>query len=177
MVAKMRDVAERAGVSLKTVSNVINDHPHVTPSTRAKVEAAISALDYRPNITARALRSGRVGVIALALPGLCSPFFAALAAAVGRAAKRHDLAVLIEQTDGDADSERLALDGLRNRLVDGVLLWRAAPAALPPTPRAAARPVVLLGAGSTGAVAPEPLGRDGVGLLLARIGAGGMEAD
>jgi DNA-binding LacI/PurR family transcriptional regulator len=170
MVAKMRDVAERAGVSLKTVSNVINDHPHVTPATRAKVEAAITALDYRPNITARALRSGRVGVVALAVPDLCSPFFAALAAAVGRAAKRHDHAVLIEQTDGDADSERLALDGLRNRLVDGVLLWPAS-GPLPGTWTGSSRPVVLLGAGPPDAAPQaETLARDGVDLLLARLG-------
>lgn len=168
MVAKMRDVAERAGVSLKTVSNVINDHPHITPATRAKVEAAITALDYRPNITARALRSGRVGVVALAVPDLCSPFFAALAAAVGRAAKRHDHAVLIEQTDGDADAEQLALDGLRNRLVDGVLVWQTA---VPTRPAGSSRPVVLLGAGPPGAVTAEAeiLARDGVDLLLARL--------
>ncbi|TDC47902.1 LacI family transcriptional regulator [Jiangella ureilytica] len=168
MVATMRDVAERAGVSLKTVSNVINDYPHITPATRAKVEAAITALDYRPNITARALRSGRVGVVALAVPDLRSPFFAALAAAVGRAAKRHDHAVLIEQTDGDAGSERVALDGLRNRLVDGVLVWQTAA-----TTRSAgsSRPVVLLGAGRPDATAPpvEILARDGVDLLLARL--------
>nr|WP_246400511.1 LacI family DNA-binding transcriptional regulator [Jiangella mangrovi] len=168
----MRDVAERAGVSLKTVSNVINDHPNVTPATRTKVEAAITALDYRPNITARALRSGRVGVVALAVPDLDSPFFAALAAAVGRAAKRHDHAVLVEQTDGDPDSERLALDGLRNRLVDGVLLWPT----VVTTGIDGARPVVLLGGGPPGAVTAgaDDLARDAVGLLLARIAAATM---
>jgi DNA-binding LacI/PurR family transcriptional regulator len=143
MTARMRDVAQRAGVSLKTVSNVINHSPHVTPRTRARVEAAIAELDYRPNLGARSLRNGRYGVIALAVPDLAEVSFAGLAAAVGRAAKNRGIAVLIEQTDGDAAAEELVLDGLRDRLVDGILLWpRASTGTATPN-----RPLVLLGNG------------------------------
>src|ERR1700754_12396 len=116
MVARMRDVAARAGVSVKTVSNVINDYLHVTPATRAKVEAAIAELDYRPSPTARALRYGRLGIVALAVPDLSAPFYAGLAAAVVRAAKGHDQAIHLELTDGDPGIERLVLNGLRDRL-------------------------------------------------------------
>ncbi len=144
MTARMRDVAQRAGVSLKTVSNVINDYPHVTPATRAKVEAAIADLNYRPNLGARSLRKGQCGVIALAIPDLARADFAGLAGAVGRAAKKRGVAVLIEQTDGDDLAEELALDGLRDRLVDGILLWPAATAGAAAAP---SRPVVLLGDG------------------------------
>lgn len=165
MVAKMRDVAALAGVSLKTVSNVINHYPHITPRTRAKVEAAIAALDYRPNITARAFRYGRAGVVALAVPDLATHSFAQLAAAVGRAANRQDYALLIEQTDGDPDAERLALDGLRHRLVDGVLFWPAAGTA-PATTITPDRPVVLLDTTQTDAGA---LARAAVDLLIARL--------
>ena len=70
MAATLHDVARIAGVSIKTVSNVINDYPHVRPATRARVEAAIDELGYQPNLTARSLRSGRTGAIALALPEL-----------------------------------------------------------------------------------------------------------
>ena len=59
----LHDVAKLAGVSFKTVSNVINEHPHVAEATRIKVEAAIKQLDYRPNRSARSLRSGRTGAI------------------------------------------------------------------------------------------------------------------
>jgi len=144
MTARMRDVAQRAGVSVKTVSNVINHYPHVTPATRAKVEAAIAALDYRPNLGARSLRKGSCGVIALAIPDLALEYFAGLAGAVGRAAKKRGVAVLIEQTDGDRVAEELALDGLRDRLVDGILLWPSASAGAAAVP---SRPVVLLGEG------------------------------
>lgn len=143
MTVRMRDVAQRAGVSLKTVSNVINHYPHVTPATRARVETAIAELDYRPNLGARSLRSGRCGMIALAIPDLAQLYFAGLAAAVGRAAKNRGVAVLIEQTEGDAVAEQLVLDGLRDRLVDGILLWPTASAGA----AAPSRPVVLLGDG------------------------------
>src|SRR5438876_7130704 len=52
MATRLSDVAARAGVSVKTVSNVMNDYPHITARTRAKVEAAIAALDYKPNVSA-----------------------------------------------------------------------------------------------------------------------------
>ena len=55
MGSTLHDVARVAGVSIKTVSNVINDYPHVRPLTRAKVQAAIVELDYRPNLSARGL--------------------------------------------------------------------------------------------------------------------------
>ncbi|WP_454051478.1 LacI family DNA-binding transcriptional regulator [Cellulomonas sp. Marseille-Q8402] len=118
----LRDVAARAGVSFKTVSNVVNDHPHVSDATRARVLAAIELLGYRPNPSARSLRHGRSGILALAVPELTSPYFAALASAAGRAAKEHGRVLVIEETRGDVEGERVALVDLTSRLVDGVIL-------------------------------------------------------
>lgn len=140
---RMSDVAERAGVSVKTVSNVLNGYPHITARTRAKVQAAIAELDYKPNVSARSLRKGRVGVIALAVPELATPYYARVAAAVSRAAKRQGVAVLIEQTDGERAAERLVLAGLRDLPVDGIIFSPTPCAAL--LPSGPARPVVLLG--------------------------------
>ena len=64
MAVTLHDVARLAGVSIKTVSNVINDYPHIRPATRERVEHAIAELGYTPNLTARNLRSGRTGAIA-----------------------------------------------------------------------------------------------------------------
>ena len=105
MAATLHDVARLAGVSIKTVSNVINDYPHIRPATREKVEKAIAELGYTPNLTARNLRSGRTGAIALAVPDLGLAYFAELAAAVIAEAERAHLVVLIEQTGGDRDRE------------------------------------------------------------------------
>lgn len=121
MGATMHDVARVAGVSTKTVSNVINDYPHVRPQTRDRVLGAIRELGYRPNISARGLRSGRSGVIGLAVPALRENYFAELADAVIRAAERRGLSVLIEQTNGDRAKELESLGGGRLNMTDGLL--------------------------------------------------------
>ncbi|GAA1680041.1 LacI family DNA-binding transcriptional regulator [Fodinicola feengrottensis] len=122
MGASLRDVALRAGVSVKTVSNVVNGYEHVTPTTRSKVEAALKELNYRPNLSARNLRRGKSGIIALALPELDSPYFAELARSVIRAAEERGYTVLIDQTDGRLERERHVLAGIRPQLVDGLIV-------------------------------------------------------
>jgi DNA-binding LacI/PurR family transcriptional regulator len=121
MAVTLHDVARAADVSIKTVSNVINDYPHVRPATRARVQAAVAQLGYRPNLSARSLRRGRTGVIGLALPELSLPYFAELADSVMRAAEGRGLTVLIEQTGGDPDRERSVLGSERRQLTDGLL--------------------------------------------------------
>ena len=79
MAASLKEIADRAGVSIKTVSNVVNRNPSVRPETRARVRRAIDELGHRPNMSARQLRSGRSGLIALAVPGISLPYFAELA--------------------------------------------------------------------------------------------------
>src|SRR5690606_30933589 len=76
MTPTIRDVAALAGVSFKTVSNVVNDYPHVAPATRERVMAAIRELGYQPNRMARSMRTGRTGAIGLAVPELSLAYFA-----------------------------------------------------------------------------------------------------
>jgi DNA-binding LacI/PurR family transcriptional regulator len=147
--ARLKDVAVRAGVSVKTVSNVVNDYPHVRPTTRAKVQEAIAELGYRPNMTARNLRRGRSGVIALAVPELDAPYFAELAHHVVRAAMEQGWTVLVDETGqiedrALRDRERSAAAGIRGQLIDGVILN---PLALSETDlaRYGSVPLVLLG--------------------------------
>ncbi len=121
MEPTMHDVARLAGVSIKTVSNVINDYPHVRQQMRDRVRAAIAELGYRPNLSARGLRSGRTGVIGLAVPALSENYFAELADAVIRAADTHGLGVVVEQTSGDRERELQVISGGRLRLTDGLL--------------------------------------------------------
>ena len=121
MRATMHDVALIAGVSVKTVSNVINDYPHVRPTTRNRVLAAIEELGYRPNLSARGLRSGRTGIIGLAVPELRENYFAELADAVIRAAEKKGLGVVVEQTNGDRETELRIISGARMHYTDGIL--------------------------------------------------------
>jgi DNA-binding LacI/PurR family transcriptional regulator len=122
MVVTLRDVALHAGVSVKTVSNVVSGYVHVRPETRERVEAALSELNYRPNLSARSLRRGRSGVIALAVPALDMPYFAELASAVVEAAAERGWTVLVDQTDGDRDRELAIGRGLSGRLIDGLIM-------------------------------------------------------
>jgi len=121
MTVTLHDVASAAGVSIKTVSNVVRGQGNFSESTRIRVEAAVERLGYRPNLAARGLRSGRLGVIGLVVPDIRNPYFAELADAVMRASAEHDLLVVIEQSDGDRDTELELLRGRGTRMVDGIL--------------------------------------------------------
>lgn len=145
MSIRLRDVADRAGVSVKTVSNVVNGFAHVSPATRLKVETALAELGYRPNLSARALRRGHSGVVALAVPRLDLPYFAELAAATVSAAAERGWTVLVDQTDGDADREREVVAGVRGHLIDGLLLSPMALDAADLEETQGTVPLVLLG--------------------------------
>ena len=122
MAATLRDVAKLAGVSFKTVSNVVNGYPHVRPATREKVERAIAELGYKPNLRARSLRSGRTATIGLAVPELNLSYFAELASFVIAAAEESGLVTLVEQTGGDRDRELALLHSPRLSMTDGLIL-------------------------------------------------------
>jgi len=117
----MHDVARLAGVSLKTVSNVINGYRYLRPETRARVEAAIETLGYRVNMSARNLRRGRTGLIKLVVPELRNPYFAEFADSVVQAAYERDLVVLLEHYHDSREREIEVLKGGYGQQVDGVL--------------------------------------------------------
>lgn len=142
---RLQDVAERAGVSMKTVSNVIHDFPHVRPVTREKVLAAIAELDYRPNLSARNLALGRAGTIALVVPQLDMPYFASLARHVLEEADRAGWFVLIVQTHSEEAAERAVLQGRFPQRIDGVILNPLHVTAAEIASRADATPLVLIG--------------------------------
>lgn len=121
MSATMQDVARLAGVSVKTVSNVVNDYPYIRDTTKQRVLVAIDELGYQMNESARSLRSGKTGMIGLAVPELSLPYFAELADSVIKCADEVGLTVLIEQTGADPARERAVLQGHRRNLTDGLI--------------------------------------------------------
>lgn len=142
---RLKEVAALAGVSEKTVSNVLNDHRYISQQTRLKVEAALAELRYRVNPSARNLASGRTGFIALAVPGIENPYFARLANHVMEAAAEHRWTVLIEQTGGVNTTETQVITGATSHLVDGIILHTEALEAEDVTARSEAAPLVLAG--------------------------------
>ncbi|CAN5184171.1 LacI family DNA-binding transcriptional regulator [soil metagenome] len=145
MAVRLSDVASRAGVSVKTVSNVVHGYVHVSSETREKVQTALDDLHYRPNLSARSLRRGQSGLIALAVPALDMPYFGELARAVVEAAAVQGWTVLVDQTDGLGEREREAAAGLRGHLIDGLILSPMALNVDDLRPPPEGTPVVLLG--------------------------------
>lgn len=145
MPVTLKDVAKHAGVSVKTVSNVVNDHPHVSAAMRERVRSSISSLGYRPNLAARQLKHGRGGFIALALPELTSPYFAAVAARLSDEATRRGFLFILDVTGADPEQERLALNGMRTHMVDGVIFSPLTVTAQEIAARTDSIPLVLLG--------------------------------
>lgn len=117
----MKDVASTAGVSVKTVSNVINDYEFVSDATRKKVNKAIKKLGYRVNVPARNLRLGYTGMISLAIPDLAMPYFAQLSSLMIEESKKLGFRVLVEPTLYSRDGELEALHGSQRSMTDGLI--------------------------------------------------------
>jgi LacI family transcriptional regulator len=119
----MPDVAREAGVSVKTVSRVINREPGVRPKTEALVIAAIAKLGFRRNDAARSLRSGRsTSSIGLVIEDLGNPFYSTLARAVEGVARSHDSLLISASSEGDLDLERRLVHEMCERRVDGLII-------------------------------------------------------
>ena len=146
MTVTARDVAAVAGVSQRTVSNVVNIPDRVAASTRARVQAVIDELGYRPNLHARGLRTSRTGLVALVVPQLDVPYFADLARSLVPELERRSLTLVVDETDGDPDRERAVLSGgAVSAGFDGVLLSALSLTAADVATAAATQPIVLLG--------------------------------
>ncbi|WP_375388649.1 LacI family DNA-binding transcriptional regulator [uncultured Amnibacterium sp.] len=153
---RLEDVARHAGVSMKTVSNVINDFPHVSEKMRERVQRSIDVLGYRPNAMGRGLATGRTGLLALAFADVSLPYFAELARVLSAEAGRRGYRLLLEQTDGTIEEERAVVSSTEAGLVDGVLFQPSVISGLELAQHRADVPVVLLGEG------PAPLSLDRV---------------
>jgi DNA-binding LacI/PurR family transcriptional regulator len=145
MAATLRDVARLAGVSFRTVSNVVNGYQYVSDATRARVEAAIAELGYQPNYSARSLRLGRSNLLGLAVPTLSIGYFGELASEIIDIARSRGYTVLTEQTNSSRERELDAVQGARRQMTDGLLINPLALNSDDATIFETERPVVLLG--------------------------------
>jgi LacI family transcriptional regulator len=121
-MSTMRDVAQRAGVSTKTVSRVVNNDRYISEDVRRRVEQAIADLQYVPNVLAQTLRSGKDKAIGVAVPDLADPFFAGIVRAVEQAARRRGSVVLVTSLGEDPAEERPAVEALLRRQISGLIL-------------------------------------------------------
>jgi LacI family transcriptional regulator len=124
----MRDVAQIAGVSLKTVSRVINEEASVAAPTAARVSDAIAALGFERNDLARSLRRGRTSAtLGLVIEDVANPFYSAIANAVETAARERDYLLITASAGEDAQRERELVTAMLRRRVDALLVVPAGP--------------------------------------------------
>ncbi len=121
MTVTIYDVARLAGVSLATVSRVVNGSTSVKPSTRRKVLKAIEDLGYRPNAVARGLASKKTTTIGVVLPDISSLFFAELARGIEDIANMYHYDIIISSSDQNRDKEIQLVNNLLEKQVDGLL--------------------------------------------------------
>lgn len=148
------DVARRARVSIATVSAVLNDSAFVSPALKARIQAAIAAVGYQPNLLARGLAKQRTQTLGMIVPDIANPFFPEVVRGAEDTAHAAGYTLLIASSDNDPQKEQLYLRLFLAKRVDGVLLTKAPGALHPEVQRAfaAARvPIVLLARAVAGA--------------------------
>ncbi|MGB2682445.1 MAG: LacI family DNA-binding transcriptional regulator [Candidatus Competibacter sp.] len=121
-MAQIKDVAKQAGVSVASVSRVLAGRSGVSETVRQRVMAAVSDLDYRPDLAARRLRSRQTDTIGLIVSDIRNPFFTEVSRAVEDVAYQHHLRVILCNADEDVEKEKLYLDLMRDENVSGVIL-------------------------------------------------------
>ncbi|MCH5676613.1 LacI family DNA-binding transcriptional regulator [Streptomyces gilvus] len=118
----MNDVARRAGVTKQTVSNVVRGRDVVSPETRARVEAAIAELGYRPNLVARGLATGTTMIVGFIVPTVAHPFYSVVVEEVESVLEEHGYHLLLATTRGEGERARRQLAAVSSRSVDAVLV-------------------------------------------------------
>ena len=118
----LKDVAREAGVSIKTVSRVVNKEPNVNPATAARVSEVVERLNYRPNEMARNLKGYRSRTIGLMVDDISNPFMASCAQAIEKAAREHGYALILCDSHASLQMEGAYIELLMQRQVDGLLL-------------------------------------------------------
>ncbi len=123
----MRDVADRAGVSSKTVSRVFRNEQYVSEAVRQRVTAAMRELNFVPNMLARTFREGRASILGIAVPSIADPFFAAIIEAADAFAATRDHAIAVTSLGSEPGRERPVVEALLRRQISGLLIAPIAP--------------------------------------------------
>jgi LacI family transcriptional regulator len=121
-VATIADVARKAGVSVSTVSHVVNGTRRVAPATASVVQAVIDTIGYRPNVLARSLKTASTRSVGIAISAIANPYFSDIICAIETECARLGMMVFLSDTQDDPERELAVVTALHQRRVDGVIL-------------------------------------------------------
>ena len=121
MAASIKDVAREAGVSIATVSRVLNDIDVVNEDTKKKVKDAIKKLSYRPNIVARSLKTQKSSTIGIIIPDISNQFYPEIVRGCEDVANIYNYNIMLCNSDLDLDKEMESLRILKEKMIDGVI--------------------------------------------------------
>src|SRR3954469_11081830 len=122
MATRMKDIARDLGVSVITISKVLRNHPDISHETRERVLARVKELDYRPNLAARSLVTGRTYLVGLVVPDLLHPFFAEIAKSLSEALRKSGYYLIVSSSEEDPDMEEQEINQLLARRLDILLI-------------------------------------------------------
>ncbi len=120
-MANIQQVAEKAGVSVATVSRVLNNNTTVSPKTRLKVESAIQELNYEPSMLGRNLRNSESRLLLVLIPSISNPFYTEIINGIQDTAIGQNYNILLCETDSNPDRENIYFNMIRNKLADGII--------------------------------------------------------
>lgn len=122
MTVRMKDIARDLGVSVITISKVLRNHPDISEETRERVLARVKELDYRPNLAARSLVTGRTYLVGLVVPDLLHPFFAEIAKSLSEALRTSGYYLIVSSSEEDPDMEEQEINQLLARRLDILII-------------------------------------------------------
>jgi len=122
MPATMKSIAHDLGVSVVTISKVLHNHSDISPGTRKRVLLRMKEVNYQPNLAARALSTGKTGLVGLIVPDLVHPFFAQVAKGISARLSSHGYSLIIASSEEDPQLESRDIDQMIGRRVDAIIL-------------------------------------------------------
>jgi len=122
MPVRLKDIAQELGVSTVTVSKALRNHPDIAEATKQKILARVKALNYRPNLTARSLVTGRSSLIGLVVPDLIHPYFSEIAKALSAALRKKGYFLIVSSSDSDPVLEQNEIEHMLQHRLDCLIV-------------------------------------------------------
>src|ERR1700761_1659007 len=122
MAVKMKDIENDLGLSLVTVSKALRNHPDISKKTRERIQARVKELNYRPNLAARSLVTGRSSLVGLIVPDLSHPFFADVAKGLSAVLREHGYFLVIASSEEDPALEEQEIEHMLAHRLDALVV-------------------------------------------------------